>query len=333
MDEKPNRREFLRGCLASALFVGDVAKVVAREVVAPPAAEPKSKVVVARDASLRGSGGDIDTARLGRMLDRAMQSFFDVKKPVDAWKRIVKPGEVIGLKINGLGGRQITTRPVLVEAVIERLVQASISLKDIVIFDRSDRDLNVAGFTPPEFKGVRSIGNRTAGFEERPAEYGSVSSLLSKTLTRTCDAVINLPVLKDHEIAGFTMAMKAMYGVINNPSRYHGNGGNPYIADLNMLPPIRQKVRLTIADATTAIYEGGPSYNPQWAWQFNGLLVGRDPVALDTVGCQFIEQKRMEAGLPALKEAGREPKYLATAADEQHRLGTNDLKRIERVEL
>src|SRR5512142_2694244 len=137
MNDKPNRREFLRGCLAGTLLLTDAAKMVA----ALPAPEPKSKVVIARDGALRTTAGDVDAPRAGRMLDRAMQSFFDVKKPVDAWKRVVKPGEVIGLKINGLGGRQLTTSSVLVEAVIERLNQAGIPLKDIIIFDRSDRDL------------------------------------------------------------------------------------------------------------------------------------------------------------------------------------------------
>ncbi len=332
MGDKPNRRDFLRGCVASALLMSDAGKLAAN-VVTPPAPEAKSKVVIARDQALRNSGGDVDPARLGNMLDRAMQAFFDAKKPVDAWKRVVKPGEVIGLKINGLGGRRLTTSHVLVESVINRLNQAGIALKDIVVFDRSDRDLANGGFTPPEWKGVRVISNRTAGHEEETSQHGSVTTRLTKILTRTCDAVINLPVLKDHELAGVTVAMKNMYGVINNPRDLHPNGCNPYIADLNMLLPIRQKVRLTITDATTAVYEGGPGYNPQWAWQYNGVMIGRDPVALDTVAWQIIDQKRKEAGLKTLKEAGREPKYIATAADEQHRLGTNDLKRIERVEL
>ncbi len=340
MNERPNRRDFLRGCAlgAGTLLVPDVAKAIAADggratPATAAASQIKSRVVVARDAALRGGGSEIDPARLGKMLDRAVQSFFDTKSPLDAWKRLVKPGEVIGLKVNCLGGRAITTNHTLIEAVIERLKQVGIAPKDIVIFDRSDRDLERGGFTPPEWKGVRAIGNNVAGFEDEFAEHGSVASRFSKTLTRTCDGVVNLPVLKDHGMAGFTLAMKAMYGVINNPNKYHPNGGDPYIADLNMLPVIRQKVRLTIGDATTAIYEGGPGYSPQWAWQFNGLLVGRDPVALDTVGWQMIEQKRKEAGLPTLAEAGREPKYIATAADEQHRLGTNDLKRIERVEV
>jgi hypothetical protein len=100
-----------------------------------------------------------------------------------------------------------------------------------------------------------------------------------------------------------------------------------------MLPPIRQKVRLHICDAITAQYEGGPSYMPQWSWPYNGLIVARDPVALDYTGWQIIEQKRSEKGMQTLKELRREPAYIATAADAQHRLGTNDPRRIERVEV
>ena len=101
--------------------------------------------------------------------------------------------------------------------------------------------------------------------------HGSAASLLSKTLTQTCDAVINLPVLKDHGIVGVTMALKNLFGAIHNPNKYHSDVGDPYVADVYMLPPIRQKVRLAICDATTAQYEGGPSYMPQWGWSYNGL--------------------------------------------------------------
>jgi hypothetical protein len=100
-----------------------------------------------------------------------------------------------------------------------------------------------------------------------------------------------------------------------------------------MLPPIRAKIRLHICDATTAQYEGGPSFMPQWTWPYNGLLVARDPVALDYTGWQIIERKRAEKGMKPLKEMKREPAYIATAADAQHRLGINDPKRIDVVEV
>ena len=72
---------------------------------------------------------------------------------------------------------------------------------------------------------------------------------------------------------------------------------------------------------------------PQWTWPFNGLLVARDPVALDYTGWQIIERKRAEKGMPSLKELKREPRYIATAADARHGLGTNDPRQIERVEV
>jgi hypothetical protein len=45
----------------------------------------------------------------------------------------------------------------------------------------------------------------------------------------------------------------------------------------------------------------------------------------------MIEAKRKEMKLPSLKEAGIEPKCIATAADDEHQLGTNDLEKIQIV--
>jgi uncharacterized protein (DUF362 family) len=129
------------------------------------------------------------------------------------------------------------------------------------------------------------------------------------------------------------MALKNLFGAIHNPNKYHLSAGDPYVADVNMLPPIRQKVRLTICDAIAPQYEGGPSYMPQWSWPFNGLIVSRDPVALDYTGWRIIEQKRAEKGIESLRDAKREPAYIARAADAQHKLGTNDPNLIEKVEI
>ena len=62
-------------------------------------------------------------------------------------------------------------------------------------------------------------------------------------------------------------------------------------------------------------------------------FVGEDRVALDTIAWEMIERKRTEVGLPTLEAAGRPPRYIATAADAAHSLGTNDPQRINRVEI
>jgi hypothetical protein len=92
-------------------------------------------------------------------------------------------------------------------------------------------------------------------------------------------------------------------------------------------------MRLTICDATTAQYEGGPAYKPEHSWKENALIVSQDPVALDHTGWQIIERKRAENGLKTLEAEGRAPHYIATAADAEHRLGTNDPRRITIAEV
>ena len=287
-----------------------------------PAVAPKSRVVVARDPK----------ARALDLLDRAMQSFFDRNSPAEAWRQCIRPGERVGLKVNCLAGRGGSTSLALVEAVCERLQQAGVKPGNIVIWYRLNEDLDRAGFRLSTASGkIRCLGNDVLGYESELSVFGSVGSLVAKTLTQQCDAVINLPVLKDHGIVGVTMALKNMFGAIHNPNKYHPHAGDPYVADVNALPEIRRKIRLTICDGTTAQYEGGPTYMPQWNWPFGGLLVAQDPVALDTVGWRIIEQKRTEKGMKPLKEMQREPAYIATAASRG--LGVNDPARIERLEV
>ncbi len=325
---RTSRRGFL--CLAgAALAVGSRGGRAALRLAAP---DGKSRVVISRDPQLRKAGPGVDSDRLLKLLDRAVQAFYDRDNASEAWRLVARPGEVVGLKVNCLAGKGISTSVPLVEAIAERLQQAGI--REIVIWDRLNSDLESARFRINEKgPGVRCFGNDTLGYEDELATFGSVGSLLSRTLTQQCSAVINLPVLKDHGIAGVTMALKNAFGAIHNPNKYHLSVGDPYVADVNMLPQIRQKMRLHICDATTAQYDGGPSYMPQWAWPYNGLLVARDPVALDYTGWQIIERKRAEKGIKSLKEMKREPTYIATAADANHRLGTNDSQRIGLVEV
>jgi uncharacterized protein (DUF362 family) len=316
-------------CAAGAIVVGGTTPFSAFSITGE-----KSKVVVARDPLLRRTGSSVDSNHLLKMLDRGMQALYTSDSPQEAWKKVVRPGEVIGLKVNGLAGRGISTNVLLVEAICERLQEVGIAQKNIVIWDRLNTDLESSGFRiATGLDRIRSIGNDVLGYEEDLAIYGSVGSRLAKTLTQVCDVVINLPVLKDHSIAGVTIALKNLFGAIHNPNKYHLNVGDPYVADVNMLPPIRKKVRLNICDALMAQYEGGPSYMPQWTWPFNGLLMSQDPVALDYVGWQILERKRAEKGMKSLQALGREPNYVATAADSHHRLGTNEPNRIEQVEV
>ncbi len=288
---------------------------------------PRSRVVLARDTTARAS-----QARLAALLDRAVQAVYNRDNAIEAWKQIARPGEVVGLKVNCLAGRgSASTNPALVEAVCERLRQAGIAARDILVFDRLSSDLESAGFRVGS-RGIRTLGNEALGYETELTVSGSAGSLVSTAVSQV-NAIVNLPVLKDHGIAGVTMALKNMFGAIHNPNKYHLNVGDPYVADVYAIPAIRGKVRLSICDGTVAQYEGGPSFMPQWTWPLGVLLASRDPVALDYTGWQIIEKKRAAMGLASLAAMKRAPAWIATAADAAHRLGVNDPRRIERVEV
>lgn len=331
--DSTSRRKFLRTCFAGAAVLAAGSKTGLVEAAEQSSTLLKSRVAIARDRMLRGAGSAVDSGRILSLLDRGMQTLFNLDHPGAPWKKIVRPGERVGLKVNTLGGRGMSTNVQLVEAICERLQEAGIKASDIVIWDRDSDELERVGFRVSDAANrVQCFGTDRVGYEDELVSYGSVGSRLSKILTRRCDVLINVPLLKDHDGAGVTMALKNMYGVIHNPNKFHPNGCNPYIADLNMLPAIRTKMRLTICDATTACFEGGPGYKPQYTWKDNSLIVSQDPVAVDYTGWQLIERKRAEKRLKTLEADGRAPRYIAVAADSRHRLGTNDPKRIELLE-
>ncbi len=330
-----SRRNFLKNCVTGAIVTG-VSGLPQLATVPIHANVAKSKVVVARDAMLYGQSSTPSSSRVLKLLDNAMQSFYHASDPVTPWKKVVHPGEVVGLKINTLGGPMLSSNSVLIAAICERLKGAGVKASDIFIWDNTNEALERAGYhlsNDGYTERVLGTDDKSAGYEEHSTVYASVNSRFSKLLTRTCDCMINVPILKDHSLAGVTLAMKNMYGVIHNPADLHGKDCSPYIADLNVLPDIKTKSRLVICDAMTACYEGGPGFNPQYSWKYNGLIVATDPVALDYIGWQVIEGKRKEAGLKTLQEVGRPPKYIGVAADAQHRLGTNDPNRIHLVEI
>ena len=330
-----SRREFLKDAARGALLL----KATGTWALAKAAEDAgKSRVVVARDPGLHASDGKLDEGRVIALLDHAITTYTGLNEPADAWKRVVAMGggadKIIGLKTNGLGGRGISTHAALVFAIVHKLEQAGMPSGNILIWDRNARDLEACGFNISTDLGrLRCYGSDLSGFEDEHASWGTARIRLSKILTRECAMVIGVPILKDHSMSGVTFAMKNMYGVVDRPQDLHAGGCNPGVADLNCIPAVREKVRFTIGDAMSSVYDGGPVYRPERLWYPNAIVVGEDRVAIDQIAWQMIERKRAEAGMKTLEAAGRPPRYIATAADAAHALGTNDPNKIHLMEV
>ena len=91
---------------------------------------------------------------------------------------------------------------------------------------------------------------------------------------------------------------------------------SPIIAVMCASPLVRSKAVLHIMDGIRAVYHGGPfGWNPEFVWEAKTLLIGTDPVAVDRIELEIVEQKRREVGVPSLWD--RAPKYLGTSGDIQ----------------
>ena len=332
-----SRREFLKDATAGAVLLG-VNGISLAGALDAHASAGKSKVVIARDEGLHGTNAQPDEQRVLELLDKAMAAFTGRDKPVEAWKSVVPASalkdKVIGLKVNGLGGKGIATHFALIMAVAERLEQAGVNPGNILVFDQNAHFLEACGMTiSTDPSRIRCYPSESAGFEDDVSTWGAANIRMTKILTRECAMAINLPILKDHGGAGITFSMKNMYGVVDKPFTLHGNHCNPGVADLNCIPVIREKVSFTVGDAISSVYDGGPGFRPERLWYPNALIVGADRVAVDHTAWGMIEKKRAEEGMATLEAVGRRPDYIATAADAAHRLGTNDPARMRLIEV
>ena len=117
-----------------------------------------------------------------------------------------------------------------------------------------------------------------------------------------------------------------------NPPDYHANSC-ANLGTLWDLPIVRGKTRLNILVLLTPLFYGvGPHhFDSTYIWSYKGLLVGTDPVALDSVGVHLFQNKRREffgKNKPIKPSA-----HHIAFADKKYNLGNSDLNDIEIVKL
>ena len=333
------RRKFLRSLAATpaALWALASGEEVSSETVGSPrsvaaASFPSSaKVVVAERKAAADEGGKVNASEVTELLGKSIVAATGISNLGAAWGSLFDRKDVVGIKVNSLAGSGLSSHPVLVAAIVKGLAGAGIPKENIIVWDRAEHELSAAGFSPETVAGARILGtdSRGAGYESDIEFSGEIGSCFSTILSRMCTAIINVPVLKDHDLSGVSLGMKNFYGAIHNPNKYHDDNCDPYIADLNQHPLITRKMRLVICDGLKGQYHGGPSSREQWAWPAGTLLVGTDPVAVDRIGLELIEEKRKEVGMDSLKAVGREAKHIQTAAGRG--LGGGDIAKISRI--
>lgn len=330
-----DRRNFLRLLLAAGV-AGGCARPGRAAGYSRRRSAFQGKVIRYHDDALLRSTGDLDPAVVKKALDDSLGALYHARRGAEVWGRLFSPRDTVGVKVNCLAGRPLSTDPALVHAVVEGVQSAGVKPENIVIFDMKDADLAKGGFEYNRGgKGVQCYGTNS-DYDSLLTRQGKVVTNLSKILSTTCTVVVNLCLLKDHVYAGVSAAMKNHFGCINHPWKYHfPKGGDPFVADTYAIPQIHGKERLVICEAARMCYDGGPSPSPARLAQCvsypKALLVSKDAVALDYVAYCMIRDERKQRNLPSLKEEGRLPKYIVTAA--RYGLGLRNLRKTRIIEL
>jgi uncharacterized protein (DUF362 family) len=114
---------------------------------------------------------------------------------------------------------------------------------------------------------------------------------LSRILTDQTVLTINCPVFKRHTDSGYTGALKNVYGMFDIPGEYHKPGLLTAMPEIYALPAIRNSISLTIVDALNGVITGDTSsLSPDDS--LGRILLGQDPVALDSYGWDLLNQRR-----------------------------------------
>jgi uncharacterized protein (DUF362 family) len=292
-----------------------------------------ARVVVIRGKNTFRSDGDADRQKIAAMIRLGLQLLMGSESEREALNFFFSPSDRVGIKINTIGGREISTRPELALTLSSLLAGSGLKERNVIIWDRTNRELREAGYSlSVSSSGLQIFATDTAGvgYESDLVSHRQIGSLFSTIQTRRITASISLAILKDHGLAGITAGMKNYFGAVHNPNKYHDTRCDPFVADLFDVDTIKAKHRLSLIDALLVQYHRGPSFHPQWAERCGSLIFSRDPVAADFIGWQMIERLRAGKGLPSLVQEGREPVYLATA--EKMGLGRATADKVQVIE-
>ena len=283
---------------------------------------------------------------VSELMDQAMMKLTGRSSAKEAWRDIVLPDDIVGIKINPLAGPELSTHSIIVDKIVEGLYGAGVLRKQIIIWDRFEEHLLNAGYPINKDEAdVRTLASDTEGigyddevFYEREKdsvarrENESTLSRYSRIVTQEVDVLINVPVLKHHAMAGVSGCLKNLaFGSVDNTRRFHGKPlyCNPAIGEILEHKVLKEKLVLNIVDGLVASFDKGPTYHAESTWKYGSLFIGADPVILDVLVLQTINQKREEMELDSVSKLSNHINTASSLGIGTNTLDQADLRKVE----
>ena len=249
MRTHPTRREFLHLTTGTAIAAASLGPGFLRLAQAAATA----KVVLVRHADAVGAQGKLNSAVIQAMLDEAVTRLLGTGNAVDAWRGLVKPADVVGVKTNGWP--RLPT-PAELEAAIRRRVRDAgvpeqrLDVDDSgvlsnPIFLNATALVNTRPLRTHHWAGVGTcLKNYIPFVQDKPAYHPDGCAALGKIWT--------LPIVKGKTRLNILSALTP---------QFYGRGAN--------------------------------FFDRRYVWPYRGLIVGTDPVAVDAVGAHLLQVKRI----------------------------------------
>ena len=275
------RREFLKS--ASAATLGTTLLLPKQEKIAPPPSG-RSRVVLIRDLNVLDESGRPRAAVVQDMLDAGVKALTGKADPQSAWKTLIRPDDIVGIKNNRWP--YLRTTPEVENALKTRIMEAGVSearlsVDDLgvlqnPVFQKATALVNARPMRSHHWAGVGSLIKNYIRFIPDPSAIhpDSCADLAS---------IWDLPLVK----------------------------GKTRLNVLVMFTPQFHSF-------------GPHSFNPKYVWKYYGLLLAFDPVAADATGLRIMEAIRREyfaedrpLNPPAKHIAVADAKYHLGTADPQ----------------
>jgi Domain of unknown function (DUF362) len=289
-----------------------------------PGPYPGRVAAVKSAACLDASGEKVRAEVVREMIARGICALTGERQAGDAWRRFFEPADVIGIKVNCGGRPWVVSTPEIVTEVIRNLTAVGVRPSQIYVYERFQSQLDEVNYQPHLPEGVQIVGaekQRGDNSAYDPATYveadffgeedtrSNVMRLVSQQLTK----IINIPNMKDHGATGVTGCLKNIaYGSFSNVARTHQQGKShtlSFVGTLAAVEPVRSRTVLQIMDGLRGVWHGGPfAPNRRYVFYPKQLMFGTDPVAIDRLLLEIIEQERERQG--AISVWDRSPKYL-----------------------
>ncbi len=348
---KLSRRDALRitaaGAVAAAFpnhILGNVVSAYPSNQWGTPGLYPARVIAVSHPRSV--VAGEFQQLPIQHMIRSALTALTGATDYVQAWKRFVGPGDVVGIKINPNGNTGTRSSPAVIMEIVDGMLRAGVEPDKVFIYERyrvlldrvsawfrapvrtaytsddySDDQTNIAGYDSYHYVDLPIF----LPWQD-PKNPAHTRSYAAQFITTKVNKLINLAVLKDHNAAGVTLALKNLsHGLVNNVNRSHPETSEhrftTYIPAVVSMPVIRYKTVLNIIDGLNGLYESGPNGDPAYNWPHKTIYFATDAVAIDSVGWRVIDEKRAQMHLPPVASARglggsgpiRQPQYITAA--------------------